>query len=208
MRGHAAAGRVGQSGRGQDGAGCDELVWDGGSQPAQAGLASPVVQDMIRITVQPESQVVTEGTRVSLTCWATGPPRLAYQWFRGKREVRSRRATPGRPCPWPGHPGGWVGAPDPSAPSCLTGAGSHVPGAGDRGGRRAGAARVVHLPGKLRGHLRLLQVGPRAGGEEQQPQLRWVARSASRAGTWGHCPPRGHRLACGALAQPQVSWVG
>ncbi|NXS48520.1 MALT1 protein, partial [Balaeniceps rex] len=45
------------------------------------------VQDMIRITVHPESQVVTEGTRVSLTCWATGPPGLAYQWFCGKREV-------------------------------------------------------------------------------------------------------------------------
>ncbi|NWR62947.1 MALT1 protein, partial [Bucorvus abyssinicus] len=50
-------------------------------------VLSSAVQDMIRITVQPESQVVTEGTRVSLTCWATGPPRLAYQWFCGKREV-------------------------------------------------------------------------------------------------------------------------
>ncbi|XP_009321286.1 PREDICTED: LOW QUALITY PROTEIN: mucosa-associated lymphoid tissue lymphoma translocation protein 1 homolog [Pygoscelis adeliae] len=47
------------------------------------------VQDMIRITVQPESQVVMEGTRVSLTCWATGPLGLAYQWFCGKCEVRS-----------------------------------------------------------------------------------------------------------------------
>ncbi|NXT58516.1 MALT1 protein, partial [Pluvianellus socialis] len=45
------------------------------------------VQDMIRITVQPESQVVAEGMRVSLTCWATGPPGLMYQWFCGKCEV-------------------------------------------------------------------------------------------------------------------------
>ncbi|NWS61901.1 MALT1 protein, partial [Chunga burmeisteri] len=50
-------------------------------------VLSNAVQDMIRITVQPESQVVTEGTRVSLTCWATGPPGLAYQWFCGKQEV-------------------------------------------------------------------------------------------------------------------------
>ncbi|NXW60548.1 MALT1 protein, partial [Eurystomus gularis] len=50
-------------------------------------VLSSAVQDMIRITVQPESQVVMEGTRVSLTCWATGPPRLAYQWFCGKQEV-------------------------------------------------------------------------------------------------------------------------
>ncbi|KAF1427482.1 Mucosa-associated lymphoid tissue lymphoma translocation protein 1, partial [Spheniscus magellanicus] len=50
-------------------------------------VLSSAVQDMIRITVQPESQVVTEGTRVSLTCWATGPLGLAYQWFCGKREV-------------------------------------------------------------------------------------------------------------------------
>ncbi|NXG65194.1 MALT1 protein, partial [Hemiprocne comata] len=50
-------------------------------------VLSSAVQDMIRITVQPESQVVTEGTRVSLTCWASGPPGLMYQWFCGKREV-------------------------------------------------------------------------------------------------------------------------
>ncbi|NXN42124.1 MALT1 protein, partial [Rhinoptilus africanus] len=50
-------------------------------------LLSSAVQDMIRITVQPESQVVTEGVRVSLTCWATGPPGLVYQWFCGKQEV-------------------------------------------------------------------------------------------------------------------------
>ncbi|XP_074019921.1 mucosa-associated lymphoid tissue lymphoma translocation protein 1-like [Numenius arquata] len=50
-------------------------------------VLSSAVQDMIRITVQPESQVVMEGMRVSLTCWATGPPGLAYQWFCGKREV-------------------------------------------------------------------------------------------------------------------------
>ncbi|XP_050177453.1 mucosa-associated lymphoid tissue lymphoma translocation protein 1-like [Myiozetetes cayanensis] len=50
-------------------------------------VLSAAVQDMIRITVQPESQVVAEGTRVSLTCCATGPPGLVYQWFCGKREV-------------------------------------------------------------------------------------------------------------------------
>ncbi|NXC73315.1 MALT1 protein, partial [Anhinga anhinga] len=50
-------------------------------------VLSSAVQDMICITVQPQSQVVTEGTRVSLTCWATGPPGLMYQWFCGKREV-------------------------------------------------------------------------------------------------------------------------
>ncbi|XP_062452318.1 mucosa-associated lymphoid tissue lymphoma translocation protein 1-like [Rhea pennata] len=50
-------------------------------------VLSGAVQDMIRITVQPESHKVTEGTRVSLTCWATGPPGLSYQWFRGKQEL-------------------------------------------------------------------------------------------------------------------------
>nr|XP_047933790.1 mucosa-associated lymphoid tissue lymphoma translocation protein 1-like [Anser cygnoides] len=50
-------------------------------------VLSSAVHDMIRITVQPESQVVAEGARVSLTCWATGPPGLAYQWFCGKQEV-------------------------------------------------------------------------------------------------------------------------
>ncbi|NXJ81519.1 MALT1 protein, partial [Trogon melanurus] len=63
--------------------GCLERM--GHTQACQ--VLSSAVQDMIRITVQPESQVVMEGTRVSLTCWATGPPGLTYQWFCGKREV-------------------------------------------------------------------------------------------------------------------------
>ncbi|XP_075579885.1 LOW QUALITY PROTEIN: mucosa-associated lymphoid tissue lymphoma translocation protein 1-like [Pelecanus crispus] len=63
--------------------GCLERM--GHTQACQ--VLSSAVQDMIRITVQPESQVVAEGTRVSLTCWATGPPGLVYQWFCGKREV-------------------------------------------------------------------------------------------------------------------------
>ncbi|XP_015507009.1 mucosa-associated lymphoid tissue lymphoma translocation protein 1-like isoform X6 [Parus major] len=50
-------------------------------------VLSSAVQDVIRITVQPESQVVAEGTQVSLTCCATGPPGLVYQWFCGRQEV-------------------------------------------------------------------------------------------------------------------------
>ncbi|NWY43326.1 MALT1 protein, partial [Sylvia atricapilla] len=50
-------------------------------------VLSAAVQDVIRITVQPESQVVAEGMQVSLTCCATGPPGLAYQWFCGRQEV-------------------------------------------------------------------------------------------------------------------------
>ncbi|NWU49426.1 MALT1 protein, partial [Dromas ardeola] len=63
--------------------GCLERM--GHTQACQ--VLSSAVQDMIRITVQPESQVVMEGMRVSLTCWATGPPGLVYQWFCGKQEV-------------------------------------------------------------------------------------------------------------------------
>ncbi|XP_015742276.1 mucosa-associated lymphoid tissue lymphoma translocation protein 1-like isoform X1 [Coturnix japonica] len=50
-------------------------------------VLSGAVHNVIRITVQPESQVVAEGTRVSLSCWATGPSGLTYQWFCGKQEV-------------------------------------------------------------------------------------------------------------------------
>ncbi|NXV00709.1 MALT1 protein, partial [Cettia cetti] len=50
-------------------------------------VLSSAVQDVIRIVVQPESQVVAERTQVSLTCCATGPPGLTYQWFCGKQEV-------------------------------------------------------------------------------------------------------------------------
>ncbi|XP_014739870.1 PREDICTED: LOW QUALITY PROTEIN: mucosa-associated lymphoid tissue lymphoma translocation protein 1-like [Sturnus vulgaris] len=50
-------------------------------------VLSSAVQDVIRITVQPESQVVVEGTQVSLTCCASGPPGLTYQWFCGRQEM-------------------------------------------------------------------------------------------------------------------------
>lgn len=137
---------------------------------------SPAVHDMIRITVQPESQVVAEGAQVSLTCWATGPPGLAYQWFCGKQEV-----GPTSPC-HAGAPGPLPGrtptlSPCPSPPPPPVGARSHGSGAGDRHGRPARPTPVVHLPRELRGCLRLLQVGPRPGGEEQQPQLRWAPSS-------------------------------
>ncbi|NWH66732.1 MALT1 protein, partial [Geococcyx californianus] len=55
--------------------------------PQACQVLSSAVQDVIRITVQPESQVVREGARVSLTCWASGPPGLVCQWFCGKQEV-------------------------------------------------------------------------------------------------------------------------
>ncbi|NWS46598.1 MALT1 protein, partial [Probosciger aterrimus] len=50
-------------------------------------VLSSAVQDMIHIVVQPESQVVAEGTRLSLSCRATGTPGLTYQWFCGRQEV-------------------------------------------------------------------------------------------------------------------------
>ncbi|XP_056192314.1 mucosa-associated lymphoid tissue lymphoma translocation protein 1-like isoform X4 [Falco biarmicus] len=82
--------------------GCLEKM--GHTQACQ--VLSSAVQSMIRITVQPELQVVTEGTRLSLTCWATGPPGLVYQWFCGRQEVPGATApelvidtaaTPGQP---------------------------------------------------------------------------------------------------------------
>lgn len=46
-----------------------------------------LVAELIHITVQPQSQQATVGSRVVLTCRASGPPGLNYQWFRGKEEV-------------------------------------------------------------------------------------------------------------------------
>lgn len=43
--------------------------------------------ELIQITVQPQSQQATVGGRVVLTCRASGPPGLSYQWFRGKEEI-------------------------------------------------------------------------------------------------------------------------
>ncbi|XP_061593116.1 MALT paracaspase 2 [Cololabis saira] len=55
-------------------------------QEAAQFLATTVVE-LIRITVQPQSQQATAGSRVVLTCAASGPPGLGYQWFRGKEEI-------------------------------------------------------------------------------------------------------------------------
>ncbi|XP_051893764.1 mucosa-associated lymphoid tissue lymphoma translocation protein 1-like [Pristis pectinata] len=49
--------------------------------------------DTIQIIVQPKSQDVTVGDRVSLCCQAIGPPGLSYQWFRGKNEVRGGNSS-------------------------------------------------------------------------------------------------------------------
>lgn len=46
-----------------------------------------IVMEQIRITVQPQSQLVPEGDRVVLRCQAIGFPVLGYQWFKGKEEV-------------------------------------------------------------------------------------------------------------------------
>lgn len=50
-------------------------------------LLSIIVQESVRIMVQPESQLAVEGKRASLICQAVGPPGFGYQWFCGKREV-------------------------------------------------------------------------------------------------------------------------
>ncbi|KAF7667101.1 hypothetical protein LDENG_00076510, partial [Lucifuga dentata] len=55
-------------------------------QEAVQYLITTVTQ-MIRITVHPQSQQASEGSKVILTCRATGPPGLSYQWFRGKDEI-------------------------------------------------------------------------------------------------------------------------
>lgn len=74
----------------------------------------------------------------------------------------------------------WVGgSPQLLSPPCFVGAWSHKLRAGARRGHPARPARVVHLPGELRGRLRLLQVGPGPGGDKQQPRLRWGPRSVS-----------------------------
>ncbi|XP_028260528.1 MALT paracaspase 2 [Parambassis ranga] len=45
------------------------------------------VAELIQITVQPQSQQATGGSKVVLTCHASGPTGLSYQWFRGKEEI-------------------------------------------------------------------------------------------------------------------------
>ncbi|KAM8873859.1 MALT paracaspase 2 isoform 2-T2 [Spinachia spinachia] len=43
--------------------------------------------ERLQITVQPQNQQATAGGMVVLTCRASGPPGLGYQWFRGKDEI-------------------------------------------------------------------------------------------------------------------------
>ncbi|XP_042340091.1 MALT paracaspase 2 [Plectropomus leopardus] len=57
-----------------------------GHQEAVQYLTTTVAE-LIQITVQPQTQQATVGSQVVLTCRATGPPGLSYQWFRGKEEI-------------------------------------------------------------------------------------------------------------------------
>ncbi|XP_043985949.1 MALT paracaspase 2 isoform X1 [Gambusia affinis] len=45
------------------------------------------VSEQIKITVQPQSQQAPLGSKVVLTCRASGPSGLSYQWFKGKEEI-------------------------------------------------------------------------------------------------------------------------
>ncbi|XP_051233969.1 MALT paracaspase 2 [Dicentrarchus labrax] len=48
---------------------------------------STMVTELIQITVQPQSQQATVGGRLVLTCKASGPPGLSYQWFKNNEEI-------------------------------------------------------------------------------------------------------------------------
>ncbi|KAM9849210.1 MALT paracaspase 2 [Aulostomus maculatus] len=79
-------------------------------QEAMQHLAATVLEPL-RITVQPQSQEATLGVSVVLTCRASGPPGLSYQWFRGKEEILDE--TGGTPelvlCPLvPAHQGHYI----------------------------------------------------------------------------------------------------
>ncbi|XP_068563369.1 MALT paracaspase 2 [Cebidichthys violaceus] len=52
-----------------------------------AQYLTSTLAELIQITVQPQAQQATVGGRVVLTCRASGPPGLSYQWFRGKEEI-------------------------------------------------------------------------------------------------------------------------
>lgn len=69
------------------------------------------VAEQIQITEQPQSQQATLGSRIVLTCRASGPPGLNYQWFRGKEEILNESgSTPGLVlCPLaPSHQGHYI----------------------------------------------------------------------------------------------------
>lgn len=63
-----------------------EYIWKPGVNSCFFPVCLLVVE--IQITVQPQSQQAPVGSRVLLTCRASGPPELKYQWFRGKEEVK------------------------------------------------------------------------------------------------------------------------
>ncbi|XP_028672121.1 MALT paracaspase 2 isoform X1 [Erpetoichthys calabaricus] len=52
-----------------------------------------VVMESIRVVQQPQPQSGLEGSRISLSCKAEGPPSLSYQWFKGKDEVTGATAS-------------------------------------------------------------------------------------------------------------------
>ncbi|KAG8131217.1 hypothetical protein E2320_017842 [Naja naja] len=49
--------------------------------------ALQLLNPIIKIVVEPESQAVFSGQMVKLSCWATGYPLLYYQWFKEKKMV-------------------------------------------------------------------------------------------------------------------------
>ncbi|KAM9831402.1 MALT paracaspase 2 [Neosynchiropus ocellatus] len=50
-------------------------------------LITTSLMETILITVEPQSQQVAAGATVVLTCRASGPPGLSYQWFKSREEI-------------------------------------------------------------------------------------------------------------------------
>ncbi|KAM8888464.1 MALT paracaspase 2 [Synchiropus picturatus] len=50
-------------------------------------LITTSLMETILITVEPQSQQVATGAKVVLTCRASGPPGLSYQWFKSREQI-------------------------------------------------------------------------------------------------------------------------
>ncbi|XP_077390176.1 MALT paracaspase 2 isoform X1 [Festucalex cinctus] len=72
-------------------------------------LLTSTATEQIRVTIQPSSQLATLGSKVILSCRASGPPGLSYQWFKGKEEISTGCTPELVVCPLgPEHQGSYI----------------------------------------------------------------------------------------------------
>ncbi|KAJ0032427.1 hypothetical protein NQD34_002508 [Periophthalmus magnuspinnatus] len=166
-----------------------------------------IVSGWIQITLQPHSQQAQAGSKVILSCKASGPPGLCYQWFKGKEEILDGTSPELVLCPFTSTNQGHYICRVNHGDSCIFSQWAHVRLAGFSPGTSRNADILFYIFSILSCIYYLLCITlacPSNIFESSLSGLRIIRQPQSKALTEGDALP----LECQAVANPpaQYEW--